>query len=152
MFVSPFLSSCVRDAFEMRSRCFRDAELWFVNIFMLTKHNINFKYANIHPQPLPGEGLGVGSLFLRSSFAWREMKKRMYSGATAKAWQIGCRQKKNFFQNYVTSSQNGSILLIISYLIVWRTQKVRHTSSHMHYLVSNLILPKRERIIAANLP
>ena len=70
----------LRHVFEMPSRCVRDVDLRFVNVFAMQKNNHSCKYANIHIQlPSPGRGWGWAS-----SFAWTEMKKRMYSGATAK--------------------------------------------------------------------
>ena len=63
--------------FEMPSRCLRDVDIQFVNIFTLRKHNNNFKYANIDRQlPLPREGVGGGPLFLRSSFAVPSLEQK----------------------------------------------------------------------------
>ena len=45
MFSSPFPSACVRDAFEMPSRCVRDVDLRFVNVFAMQKNNHSCKYA-----------------------------------------------------------------------------------------------------------
>ena len=64
------------------------------------------------PHLLPREGLGVGSLFLRLDRNEKAEAQWSYiEGMTNRLMT-----EKNFFQNYGTSSQVVSILLIISFL------------------------------------
>ena len=75
------------------------------------KKDNNSKYADIAP---PQGGLGVGSLFLRLDRNEKAEAQWSYSEGMTNRLMT----EKNFFQNYGTSSQVGSILLIISRLIV----------------------------------
>ena len=141
----------ISPSFEMPSRCVRDAfemlNCGFVNIFSLflplssPSPGRGWGWAS----PPPQGGAGVGSLFLRSSFALPSLYLRLATNEKVEAkwsysegiarWQ---QAQKNNFQYFGTSSQNGSILLIISRLIVWRTQIVRHTFVTLRHADRNI--------------